>query len=134
LPYSGKLTVEILATRTHINYMSKILIPFLPRLRLMEYLQTQCQGSLGPFINALDLDLSHIDPNASVESLVIADVVITAETVIISYDVHYRVFDGCKGVDQKGYLGKKVTGTRTPHGWEFLRFVMTPKRSTAEEL
>jgi hypothetical protein len=113
--------------------MSKILIPFLPRLRLMEYLQTQCQGSLGPYINALDLDLSHIDQNASVEAVVVSDVSIKDEVTIVSYDVHYRVFDGCRGVDLKGYLDKKVTGIRTPNGWEFLRFVMTPERTTAEE-
>jgi hypothetical protein len=117
--------------------MPNIIIPFLPRLRLMEYLQTQCQGdadsSHGPFVNALDLDLSHIDQNASVEAVVVTDLLIRDEAVVVSYDVHYRVFDGCKGMDQKGYLDKKVTGIRTPHGWEFLEFVMTPERSTVDE-
>jgi hypothetical protein len=48
--------------------------------------------------------------------------------------VHYRVFDGCKGIDLKGFLDKKVTGIRTPHGWEFLEFMMMPERSTADEI
>ena len=63
----------------------------------------------------------------------VADVKITTETLVVGYDVHYRVFDGCKGVDLKGYLDKKVAGIRTPSSWEFLPFVMTPERSTAEE-
>jgi hypothetical protein len=104
----------------------------------MEYLQTQCQvnadSTHGAFFDALDLDLSHIDLNASVEALVVNDVMITAETVVVSYDVHYRIFDGCKGMDLKGYLDNKVTGIRTPNGWEFLEFVMTPERSMADEL
>jgi hypothetical protein len=117
--------------------MPKIIVPFLPKIRLQEYLQTQCQvdadSSHGPFVNALDLDLAHIDQNASVEAVVVSDVSIKEETAVVSYDVHYRVFDGCKGVDIKDYLDKKVTGIRTPNGWEFLAFVMTPERSTAEE-
>jgi hypothetical protein len=121
----------------NISAMPNIFIPFLPKLRLMQYLQTQCQvdrgSSHGTFINALDLDLSHIDQNASVEAVVVTNVLIAAETVVVPYDVHYRVFDGCKGVDLKGYLDKKVTGIRTPNGWEFLEFVMTPERSTSDE-
>jgi hypothetical protein len=122
----------------HFTEMPNITIPFLPRHRLMEYLQTQCQADIdsshGPFVNVLDLDLSHIDQNASVEAVVVTDLLITAETLVVSYDVHYRVFDGCKGVDQKDYLDRKVTGIRTPSGWEFLRFVMTPGRSTKDEI
>jgi hypothetical protein len=118
--------------------MRKITIPFLPKLRLMEYLQTQCQidadSSQGPFFDALDIDLSHIGLNASVEALVVTDVIIVSETVVVSYDVHYRIFDGCKGVDLRSYLDKKVTGIREPNGWEFLEFVMTKDRSTVEEL
>lgn len=117
--------------------MLKITIPFLPKIRLIEFLQTQVEvdadSSHGPFINALDLDLSHIDQNASVEAVVVTDVLITAETLAVSYDVHYRVFDGCKGVDIKGYVDNKVTGIRTPNGWEFLPFVMQPERSTVDE-
>jgi hypothetical protein len=109
--------------------MPKINIPFLPRIRLMEYLQTQCQvdedSSHGPFVNALDLDVSHINKNASVEAVILKSAVITADILVVSYDVHYRVFDGCKGVNQRGYLDKKVTGMRTQNGWEFLRFLMT---------
>ena len=63
----------------------------------------------------------------------VTDVLITAETLAVSYDVHYRVFDGCKGVDIKGYVDNKVTGIRTPNGWEFLPFVMQPERSTVDE-
>ena len=117
--------------------MLKITIPFLPKVRLLEFLQTQVEvdadSSHGPFVNALDLDLSHIDQNASVEAVVVSDVSIKEETAVVSYDVHYRVFDGCKGVDIKGYLDKKVTGIRTPNGWEFLAFVMQPERSTVDE-
>jgi hypothetical protein len=117
--------------------MPNIIIPFLPKLRLIEYLQTQCQveanSSHGPFVNTLDLDLSHIDQYASVEAIVVTDVKITAEIVVVSYDVHYRVFNGCKGMDRKGYLDKKATGIRMPNGWKFPRFVMTEGRSTMDE-
>ena len=118
--------------------MSTVAIPFLPKNQLMEYLQTQCHvdpdGTSGPFRAALDSDISHIANNASVEAVCITDVKIFAETVVVSYDVHYRIFDGCKGVDLRSFVDRKVTGIGTPNGWEFLKFEMTPDRSTVDEL
>ena len=60
----------------------------------------------GPFANALDLDLTHIDTKAAVEALFVTDLMISAETVVVSYDVHYRIFDGCKGANLTSYLDK----------------------------
>jgi uncharacterized membrane protein len=80
----------------------------------------------------LDTDLSHIALDASIEALVVTDVIIAAETVVVSYDVHYRTFDGCKGLDFRSYLDRKVTGVRQPDGWDFLKFAMTEGGSTAD--
>jgi hypothetical protein len=117
--------------------MSKITVPFLPKIRLMEYLQTQCQvdadSPRGAFNGALDLDLSHIDACAAVDRVAITDVQITPESVLVSYDVHYGIFNGCKGVDVTSYLDKKVAGRRSVEGWQFSKFVMPPQRSTADE-
>ena len=117
--------------------MPDITIPFLPRLRLLEFLQTQCQsdadGPTGPFTKALDLDLTHIDAKAAVDLVLVTDVHIPAPSVVVSYDVHYRIVDGCKGVDLTSYLDKKVTGRRSPNGWKFQQFRMTGDRSTVDE-
>lgn len=117
--------------------MSEITIPFLPKLRLLEFLQTQCQvdadNPSGPFAKALDLDLSHIDAKAAVDLVFVTDVHITAASVVVSYDVRYRIFDGCKGVDLTSYLDKKVTGLRSADGWKFQPFRMTEDRSTVDE-
>jgi hypothetical protein len=117
--------------------MPTITIPFLPKLRLVEFLQTQCQvdadSPRGPFNGALDLDVSHIDALAMVDRVTITDVDITQKSVVVSYDVHYRIFDGCKGVDLSSYLNKKVTGRRCGEGWEFDAFEIPEARSTVDE-
>ena len=117
--------------------MPKITIPFLPKLRLVEFLQTQCQvdadSPRGPFNGTLDLDVSHIDAHAAVDRVTITEVDITPQSVVVSYEVHYSIFDGCKGVDLTSYLDKKITGHRTADGWEFAAFMMPPERSTVDE-
>jgi hypothetical protein len=117
--------------------MPDISIPFLPKPRLLEFLQTQCQvdaeDPTGPFTKALDLDLTHIDSKAAVELVLVTDLHITAESVVVSYDVHYRIFDGCKGVDVTSYLDKKVTGRRSANGWRFQQFRKPEDRSTVNE-
>lgn len=117
--------------------MPTITIPFLPKLRLVEFLQTQCQADAdspqGPFNGALDLDVSHIDALAMVDRVTITDVDIIPKSVVVSYDVHYSIFDGCKGVDLSSYLDRKVTGRRSADGWEFDAFEMPEVRSTVDE-
>jgi hypothetical protein len=117
--------------------MPKITIPFLPKLRLVEFLHTQCQvdaeSPRGPFNAALDLDVSHVDALAAVDRVEITDVDITPKSVVVSYDVHYGIFDGCKGVNLTSYLDKKITGHRTADGWAFDTFVMPQERSTVDE-
>lgn len=117
--------------------MPKITVPFLPKLRLVEFLQTQCQvepdSPRGPFNAVLDLDVSHIDVHAAVDRVAITEVNIAPQSVVVSYDVHYGIFDGCKGVDLTSYLNKKITGYRTADGWAFDAFVMPQERSTVDE-
>jgi hypothetical protein len=115
-----------------------ISIPFLPKPRLVQFLQTQCQadadGELGPFNSALDLDVSHIKFRAAIERVTITDVEIEPNGMLVSYDVHYRIFNGCTGVDTRSYLYKKVFGNKGGNGWVFEEFVMPAERSTADEL
>lgn len=117
--------------------MNKITIPFLPKARLVEFLQTQCQvdadSPQGPFNGALDLDVSHTDARAMVDRVTISDVDITPKSVVVSYDVHYSIFDGCKGVNLTSHLDRKVTGRRCAEGWEFDAFEMPEARSTVDE-
>lgn len=117
--------------------IAKITVPFLPKVRLLSYLQTQCEtadGERGAFHDALDLDVSHIDPNAAFTAVKITGLELEPEGALVTYDVHYRVFNGCAGVDLSSHLGKKVYGMKSAAGWEFDEFVMPMERSTADEL
>lgn len=118
--------------------MPKIIVPFLPKARLLQFLQTQCQADAddepGPFNSALDLDVSHISAHAAVERVTITDLEIEPNGMLVSYDVHYRIFNGCAGVDIRSYLDKKVFGSKGAEGWEFEDFAMPVERSTEDEL
>jgi hypothetical protein len=118
--------------------MPKIIVPFLPKPKLFQFLQTQCQadadGELGPFNSALDLYVSHISAHAAVERDVITDVEIEPGGMLVSYDVHYRIFSGCAGVVIRSYLDKKVFGSKGINGWVFEVFSMPVERSTEDEL
>jgi hypothetical protein len=117
--------------------MSKITTPFLPKPRLIQYLQTQCQadadGERGPFSGALDLDVAHIDGNAAVDRVTITGIEIEPRSIQVAYDVHYRIFNGCTGVDIQSYLDKKVVGSKAEDGWAFEPFVLPVARSTVDE-
>jgi hypothetical protein len=117
--------------------MFKIIIPFLPKPRLLQFLQTQCRtdadGERGPFAGALDLDVSHINFHAAVERLVITDVEIEPGGLLVSYKVHYRIFNGCAGMDIRSDLDHKVFASKGADGWEFEAFVMPEQRSSADE-
>ena len=83
--------------------MPKIFVPYLPKPRLVQFLQTQCQadadGALGPFNNALDLDVAHISPHAAVARVAISELEIETKGMLVSYNLHYRIFNGCAGIE-----------------------------------
>jgi len=117
--------------------IAKITVPFLPKVRLLSYLQTQCEtadGERGAFHDALDLDVGHIDPNAAFTAVKITGLELEPDGALVTYDVHYRVFNGCAGVDLSNHLCKTVYGIKSAAGWEFDEFVMPMERSTADEL
>lgn len=105
-----------------------ISIPFLPKPRLLDYLQTQCHEEAdfgrGVFSDALDLDVSQVNSQATVESVVIADVMIESNGILVSYDVHYRVLNAGTGADIRNYLDRQVFGSKGANGWEFQSFLM----------
>lgn len=117
--------------------MAMITIPFLPKPGLVQYLETQClvdaDGQRGHFVTALDLDVSHAGAHAALERVAIHCLEIQPQHVLIGYQVYYRVFNGCQGLDVQGCLDKQVRGLRSSKGWAFEVFVMPAQRSTVEE-
>ncbi len=117
--------------------MPKITLPFLPRSKLIQYMQTQCEtdadGKQSAVNGALDLDVSHLDAHAAVARVAITHAEIQTHRILVCYDVHYRIFNGCTGVDIRSYLDKKVYGSKSANGWEFEDFAMPAERSTVDE-
>lgn len=114
--------------------MGKITVPAFPTAREMErLLQSLVDGEESDFSGVLDLDVSHIDGRAQVYGVRITAVDLGLDTIGVSYEVDYNIYNGCKDMDiddsQEGF----VTGVRTAAGWEFDEFVPPPKRDTVNE-
>lgn len=117
--------------------MQKISIDFLPEGDLVAFLQGQCplqaDGERGAFCSALDTDVSHLGAHAALEQICVTSVVTEPHGMWVCYGLHYRIFNGCAGVDLQGQLDKKVFGRKAENGWEFDAFAMPQERSTADE-
>lgn len=114
--------------------MGKITVSALPTARDMEkHLNTLVKNMQSDFRRALDLDASHIDPRADVYGIRITAVDMDENSIGVSYEVDYLIYNGCKDMDVDDSIDQFVTGTRTEAGWTFDEFVPPPKRTTIEE-
>ncbi len=114
--------------------MAKITVQALPTATEMEtLLQSLVDDEESDFLGVLDLDVSHVDIRAQVYGARIIDVDLSPDTIGVSYEVDYNVFNGCKDMNiddcQEGF----VVGVRSPAGWEFDEYVPPPKRDTVDE-
>lgn len=118
--------------------MPKITIPLMDDEDLAGYLQLQLRedkdGRRGNFASALDLDVSYIDARATMDGVLVTCVEFEGDVALVSYAVDYSIFSGCSDLHVEETLEYCIKGTRTPDGWEFMRHVPFPTRSTADEL
>jgi hypothetical protein len=114
--------------------MRKIIVQALPTAREMEeLLQSLVDNKESKFSRVLDLDVSHIDMRAQVYGVRITDVDLSPDSIGVSYEVDYNVYNGCKDMDIDDFQDGFVTGVRTSAGWEFEEFIPPPKRNTVDE-
>jgi hypothetical protein len=114
--------------------MATIIVPALPSAREMEVLlQSLVNDSECEFIKALDLDVSHIDQRAQLYGIRITDVDMTETTLVVTYEVDYNVYNGCKNMDIDDAEELAVSGVRVDTGWEFEEYSPPPKRTTVDE-
>lgn len=105
--------------------MKKIIVPALPDDQdMVHLLQSLVDAGPGGFSAALDLDVSHIDPLAQVFRVAITAVEQDADRLLIFYEAHYRLFDGCRGVDLTDLRRLVARGVRVEDGWAFDEFVL----------
>ena len=114
--------------------MAKIIVPALPTATEMEHqLQALADDEESAFRGALDLDVSHIDMLAEVYGVRITDVSIDGETIVVSYEVDYSIYNGCKDMEVDDSEEGFVKGVLIADGWLFEEFVPPPRRSTVDE-
>lgn len=118
--------------------MTNIIIPLIEDERdLLKYLESQIfenkDGKRGVFATALDLDVSHIDSRATLDGIEITCVEIQNDTVAVSYEVEYGVYNGCKDMDVSESLCYSTHGVKTLEGWMFKEIKLLPKRTTLDE-
>jgi hypothetical protein len=114
--------------------MGKIIVQALPTEREMEeLLQSLVEDEESDFSCVLDLDVSHIDMRAQVFGVRIIAVDLSPDSIGVSYEADYSVYNGCKDMNIDDFHEGFVTGVRTTSGWEFERFVPPPKRTTLDE-
>jgi hypothetical protein len=114
--------------------MGKITVQALTTAREMEkLLQSLVEDEESDFSCVLDLDVSHIDRSAQVYGVRITAVDLSADSIVVSYEADYNVYNGCKDMNIDDSHDGFVTGVRTAAGWEFERFVPPPKRTTLDE-
>lgn len=114
--------------------MGKIIVPALATAREMErHLQALVDDEESAFRGALDLDVSHIDMRAQVYGVRITGVSMDGESIGVSYEADYSIYNGCKDMDVDDSEDGFVEGVRTPDGWQFEEFVPSPKRTTVDE-
>lgn len=114
--------------------MAKIIVPALPTAFEMErHLQGLVDDEESAFRGALDLDVSHIDMRAQVYGVRITEVSIEGESIGVSYEADYNVYNGCKDMDIDDSQDGFVEGVLTADGWVFDEFVPPPERTTVDE-
>ena len=114
--------------------MGKIIVQALPTAREMERLfQSLVDDEESDFSGVLDLDVSHIDMRAQVYGVRITAVDMSPDSIGVSYEADYNVYNGCKDQNVDDSQDGFVTGVRTAAGWEFDEFVPPPKRTTVDE-
>lgn len=114
--------------------MSKIIVLALPTARDMEkFLQSLIDDNESDFLDALDMDVSHIDQRAQVDAIRVTDVDINGSSIAVTYDLEYSIYNGCKDMDVQDAEELHVFGELTDEGWAFDKHVPPPKRTTVDE-
>lgn len=114
--------------------MGKIIVHALPTATEMEKLiQSLVDDEESDFSGVLDLDVSHIDMRAQVYGVRITAVDLSSDSIGVSYEADYNVYNGCKDMDIDDSYEGFVLGVRTAAGWEFNDVVPPPKRDTVDE-
>lgn len=113
--------------------MDKIIVPTLPTAREMEELLQSLIDDESDFSSALDHDVSHIDRRAQVHAVRITNVDINGSQIVVTYDLEYSIYNGCKDMDIVDTEELHVFGELTDEGWAFDEYVPPPKRTTVDE-
>lgn len=114
--------------------MAKIIVPALAtESQMLSHLQSLVDDEGSDFRGALDLDVSHIDGRAEAYGVRITDVDIGENSIGVSFEVDYSIYNGCKDMDVDDSDEGFVRGVRTEDGWAFDEFVPPSKRSTVDE-
>ena len=117
--------------------MTDLLIPlFEDERELKRYLESDVQedkdGKRGEFARALDLDISHLQ-RAIITGIDITCVEFRDDIVVVSYDVDYHIYNGCKDLDANDNLEHHVHGNKTDEGWVFKENAPLVRRTTVDE-
>lgn len=99
-------------------------------LNLVAYFQEQCRNAV--FRAALDLELQ--DQRAIVDSVKITEVELDDSGVVVSYDVAFSAYYGCRDQNYADRFSRTIDGTRVGANWFFKQHVPTPRRYPNEEL
>lgn len=83
--------------------------------------------------DALDQTANIHDDRSQVDDVTVTSVDVTTHTVVVSYDVDFSAYHGCRDLNYADTHDRQIVGRREGRAIIFEKFAPQPPRSTYEE-
>jgi len=97
---------------------------------LVAYFQELIGSDLEP---ALDTDVWELDQRAQFIEAEVTGVTAEADGIVVSYDVTFDAYYGCRDQNYAGTVDRHIVGTRGGDSWVFDKYIPRLPRDTGDE-